>query len=537
MSQRYNKIIKLLFILILVKAIVWALLVPLWHFPDEQAHFGHVAYLAEGGELKRHGKYPDLTEEIYLSEKILGTNRDYQGNNQFTFHPEYRINYSQTINGLKEEEIKSLPLSTRQNFVFKESAYYPHFFYQASSSIYRIFYQSNLFIRVFSLRLFWLSAYLLLIWFVYKIAKLIFPNNLLAVTSIVLLTGFHPMLSFTSAGVTSDNLHNLLFTAVIYFSLAIMAKAKKPRLIDFIGLTLTLSLGLVNKQQFIVAFIIIIPSLVFALIKNKKKILKYSLFLPLVVLIAYWLSPSRMTSLFNLLLKGQIPYLNLTSSSKLAKPGYTLFEHFIFTFKHTIREVLPWYWGVFNWLGVVLPRWVNRVLMRLLVLSGLGLVIYLTKLIKLKKITSQSFYLLFITFVAVVYFISLTIWDWAFMKNNGFSFGIQGRYHFPVIVSHMVLLFFGIKQLAGLFGKFITRLTTLALSAWFIILNNIALYTMADSYYLTSNYNNFIIQASQYKPFFAKGMWLSASLFIYFLLTIYFCLKLTQLIIQNKHEK
>ncbi len=502
-----KRILLWLFLAVLIKSIAWSLLVPLWHTPDEQAHFGHVAFIAEGGDYQRQGLYLDMSEEIYTSLNILGTKRDEQGNNKFTFHPDYRLDYSSNFDGPRENEIKTLPLSARKNFVIKESAYYPHFFYQISALIYKLFYSSDLFVRVFSLRLFWLPAHLLILWFVYKIARIIFPKNNLLVLTAVILTGFQPMLSFVSAGVTSDNLHNLLFTAVIYFSLKIISL---PRWFDYFGLTLSLGLGLVNKQQFFLAFLIIIPAFLM------KKAYKFWLFSPLAIVIVYLLDPARFNNILKLFLQGQIPYLSIKTISDQVRPDYSLWEHFIWTLQHTIKEVLPWYWGVFNWLGVVLPRWVNRVLMRILVVAGLGLTVRLFKIIKEKKITQTDLFLIFLTWTSFSYFVGLMLWDWNHVKNVGFPFGFQGRYYFPTIASHMILLTFGIKEFFGLFGQKITRYSLLFLSIWFIILGGIGLYTMAQSYYDVTNFNNFIVQAGQYKPFFAKGWWLVSVLGLYF---------------------
>lgn len=501
-----------LILTILIKSLIWSLLIPLWHTPDEQAHFGHVAFIAEGGDYLHQGRYLDMSEEIYTSLDILGTKRDEQGNNKFTFHPEYRLDYSSNFDGPREKEIKSLPLAARKNFVIKESAYYPHFFYQISSFIYKLFYSSDLFVRVFSLRLFWLPAHLLMLWFIYKIARLCFPKNNLLVLTATILAGFQPMLSFVSAGVTGDNLHNLLFTAIIYFSLKIIAS---PRWFDYLGLTLSLGLGLVNKQQFFLAFLIIIPSLILSLINHPRKTYKFWLFFPLAIALVYLLDPERFNNILKLFLKGQIPYFSFKAAGEQIRPGYSLWEHFIWTLQHTIKEVLPWYWGVFNWLGVVLPRWVNRVLMRILVVAGLGLIVRLIKIIKEKKITQTDFFLIFLTWTAFSYSFGLMLWDWNHVKNVGFPFGFQGRYYFPVIASHLILLTFGIKEFFGLFGEKIARYSLLILSIWFIILGGIGLYTMAQSYYDVANFKNFIIQASQYKPFFAKSWWLTSALGLY----------------------
>src|SRR3989344_9090120 len=121
--------IKWLLVVILVNTLVWSLFLPLWHTPDEQAHFGHVAYLAEGGTLPM-GRTNDLTQEIAISEQLLGTYRNKYGNNSFTYQPDYRLEYSDTFDGLYEQEIKTLAASTRKEFKDPESPYYPHFFYR-----------------------------------------------------------------------------------------------------------------------------------------------------------------------------------------------------------------------------------------------------------------------------------------------------------------------------------------------------------------------------------------------------------------------
>ena len=517
--------INVVWLAVVIKFLAWSLLVPLWHFPDEQAHFGHVVFIAEGGELPRHGRYPDMTEEIYTSLTILGTKRDEKGNNKFTFHPEYRLPYSDNLTGPQEEEIKSLPLSTRKNFVIRESAYYPHFFYQVSALVYKFFYPADLFVRVFAVRLFWLAAHLLMVWLVYLTAKLIFPQNQFLVLTSAILAGFHPMLSFVSAGVTSDNLHNLLYTAVIYLSLKIAAL---PRRRDFLWLSLVLGVGLINKQQFFIAFTLVVPALVAALIKNRKKTLQYLALLPLVLLVALVLSPARTKNLLAIFFSGQLPYLTFKVRADRVLPDLTLWQHFKATLTHTVREVLPWYWGVFNWLGVVLPRAINRILMRLLAISGLGLMIKLISIIKNKQWTKQTLLLGLTAWAALGYFLSLFIWDFSFTRNNGFSFGVQGRYYFPVISAQMILLAVGVNSVFALFGRRVARYWLLILSLWFLALNLIALFVVASAYYDVTSLSVFIIQASQYKPFFAKGIWLAPVLFAYLASIILLSVKLTQ---------
>lgn len=525
--------LKIFAIVVVLKAIFWVLLIPLWHTPDEQAHFGHVAYLAEGGDPKNHGRYSDMTEEIYASLTILGTQRDDQGNNKFTFHPEYHLPYSDNFYGPQEAEINSLPLETRKNFVIAESAYYPHFYYQISGIVYKLFYHSNLFIRVFAVRLFWLWAHALTVWLAYKIAELIFPKNPLVVIAATVMTAFQPMFSFVAAGVTSDNLHNLMFTAVIYFSLKII---KTPRFFDFLALAAALGIGIVNKQQFLVAFVIVFPAILYNLVKYPKKTFKLLLVLPMALVLAFVLAPNRTSQLVRIFVSGGLPYLNLKNASDQAFSNYSLFDHLAWTLQHTIREVIPWYWGVFNWLGVVFPITVIRILNRLMMMAGLGVLIRAIQVIRTKRFRLEEKLLVFIAWSALAYFLSLTVWDWTFTKNNGFPFGVQGRYHFPVLVSHMILLTVGIRQLFLLVSKKAAKVSLVTLIVGIILLNFLALYIVAGSYYDLSGFQSFIIQASQYKPWFVKGVWLSLALTAYVSGSILLIYQLVKLAIKTNEK-
>lgn len=504
--------IKLLIILILFESLAWSLFIPLWHTPDEQAHFGHVAYLAEGGQLPM-GRGNDLTQEIAISEQLLGTYRNKYGNNNFTYKPDYRLEYTGNLLGKYEQQITNLSLSTRKEFKDPESAYYPHFFYRVSGLIYKLFYSSDLFIRVFNIRLFWLFSHVILVWLAWKIGQLVFPKDKLAAISVAVLTGFQPMLTFVSAGITSDNLYNLLFTAVIYFCLKLKLNLNRWNLL---GLIVVLILGIMVKQQFLIAFAIVLPTLLWLFIKQRQWKLM-GLFSLLFLFLILIFSRGYVVDLWNSIKSGQIPYFE--HKTVLARPDYTLWQHLVYTATHTFREVLPWYWGVFRWLSLTLPRWVNQVMMRLLLVVGIGLVIKL-----FKRKFEPGFWI--IAWSALVYFLALFFWDFQQVRNSGFPFGIQGRYYFSTIVPHMVLLIIGIKSI---WSKLL-----LPLNLWFIALNWIAFYWVTASYYNVSNFKTFIIQSSQYKPFFAKGWWLIIVLGLYFILSVIFSMKLFKVF---RHEK
>ncbi len=173
--------------------------------------------------------------------------------------------------------------------------------------------------------------------------------------------------------------------------------------------------------------------------------------------------------------------------------------------------------------------------MRLLVVSGLGLIIKVYQVIKQKQNTLQNKLLGFVAYSALIYFLSLFFWDWNHVRANGFSFGIQGRYYFPTLIPHMILLVVGYTTVVNLFkNKNIRLVLNYLFIIWFVFLQLIGLHTVAKAYYDLSTFRNFIIQASQYKPWFAKGIFLSSSLVIYFILMIILIWQLTRFILKNE---
>src|SRR3989339_2013091 len=103
----------------------WGFVTPLFEFPDEQVHLETVDYVARYGHVP--GNFtPDVTLEMYKTQELLGTLRNDQGQNDYTYHPEYRLEYVNSLLGKYEDEIKSF--NTPNNRLIKvklEGARYP----------------------------------------------------------------------------------------------------------------------------------------------------------------------------------------------------------------------------------------------------------------------------------------------------------------------------------------------------------------------------------------------------------------------------
>lgn len=496
-------------IVIFLNSLFWLILVPIWQTPDEQIHFGQATFVSEKWR-NPQGPEIDYSAEIDQSTVFLGTQRDKFGNNKFTHHPEYKIEYSDSIKGVHEAEISALKNTPARNtFVKKESSRYPPFYYFLTAVVLKLFSFTDLFTRVFAVRFFNLGIFMVSLYVFWLWAKKIFKNQTLLSQTLVLLIGFQPMLIFSSIGVTSDTLGNLIFAGYIYFMtlLVIDGLPNKRNIFWFIFLTL---LAPLIKPQFIISIPLSLMFLTGFLIfkyrqKSIKPILGVIILGSLIFILFMKINLGPATALTNL--KGNF------SLSSLVK--YT----WEYTLAHTYREVLPWYWGVYKWLGVTYPRVVHRVINRLLILAIFGFGIWLVKNLRAKNKDHFFSLTIILGLLAAVFYGSLTVYDWLSWSMTNYQLGIQGRYLFPTIGIHMLIILIGWQAL------FPVNFKTIAVKflGWFILALNIyALYTVADTYYDLSTFSTFIKQASQYKPVFAKGIFLIGYVLIWIIFLLLF---------------
>jgi hypothetical protein len=512
------KLISLLVLVFFLKQVSWLGLIPMFHFPDEEQHFAQTFFLAEKGRLP-HGAEDDVSFEIDKASEILGTKRSGSGTNKFTYHPEFRIPYSKTEIGIFEKEIEDLNTKeNRKTMVKHEAARYGPVYYFLTSLAYKAFYSYNLFVRLFASRFVSVLLSLLNFLVIFKISKILFKDKLSRIV-LTFMVGFQPMFSFVSSGINSDNLFNLLFSLVLFFCLKIFL-LKRQKVISsnifnvfkVLGLVLVLVLGYYTKEQIFISLPIIVFACLLSLMKRgvKDRLAKFIfLFLGL--------------GLFLFLTRGRIaiPEYNPLGVSKLKE---TFFEYMFWHVKHTIAETIPWYWGVFNWLGVTLPRWVLQLQARLLILSALGFLVYLFKQIKGGKLFStKNLKLFFLLGSAGIYYFAIIFWDYFFRQTHGFSFGIQGRYFFPTIVSHMVFMLVGLKTLVP---KKFKKLFLKVLLLWWGVFSLIGLFTAASAYYKIWPISLFLAQASQYKPLLFKSFGLSINISLFLVLLFYFLYKI-----------
>jgi hypothetical protein len=382
-------------------------------------------------------------------------------------------------------------------------------YYVPAAIIYRLFYNSDLFTKVFFVRLYSVFLLLLNIFIIYRMGRLFFRNNLLFVISFPLLVIFMPMFIFANTGVNSDALGNLFFTAYLYLTLLIFKNGLNLKKI--LLLLSIVFLCIYAKPQFIITFPLSFLSVLIIFLRDTKGIRKkisYSM-ISLIIFGCLYIVSIRNHGLLGLL-PGNGSEFNIGS----------FFKFFMeYTIPHTWKEVLPWYWGIYDWLGVTYPRLVHKIINRVVIISMLGMMYKSVRFILSRKKPDRIQQgIIFLIIIQAVYFTGISYYDWLSWYKSGYQLGVQGRYFFPLISLQMYLLLTGWVSLIpnrwGLKEKGVKLLVILM-----IILNFVALYTVVNTYYNSHNFQflifNFqsifnyikllINNISQYKPWFLKG--------------------------------
>ncbi|MBI2617094.1 DUF2142 domain-containing protein [Candidatus Gottesmanbacteria bacterium] len=484
------------FLAVFFNALVWVSLVPLWHFPDEQAHFGQVAFFAENGRMPIDEEN-DLTQEVYTSEILLGTFRDNLGKNRFTHHPEYRIEYTDSFYGMYEASLAALSKEdTRKQLVHRESTRYPPLYYIPASFFYKFFYHFDLFTRVVTTRIWSLFLFMGTIYITYSLAKRIFQKTQESI-AIAALVGFQPMMIFANVGVNSDALGNFLF--IVFLIAGTLMVLKGINLNRALFLSISSLFCVLSKPQFIITLPLVVLLFFFVAVRDlrRKDFSKRVIILPFIICAVFILLYKKNFGSVGLIDQ----FMKTNNISSLLKFTWE------YSLPHSVREVMPWFWGIYDWLGVTYPRSIHRIINRIVFVAVVGLIPAFFIFVKRKMWYSRRVQsLLFLAGVAFVYIASIFYYDWFSWYTGGYVLGVQGRYLFPTISIYMVILLIGWRQLFS-FNSTLHTWSIFILSLLMICLNIYALYTIAKTYYDISSFSIFLTQVSQYKPWFFKGVY------------------------------
>lgn len=459
--------------------------------PDENAHYSSLNFLYNEGRMPTAKDKDNLSIEEMETEKIFGI---VEGQNKYSYHPDFRVEQISGSIGKYEMVIEALntPIN-RTTYSTHQAALYPPLFYWLTLPFYWISSGGSIITRLFFSRLSSVILTAVTILVAYFIGLEIFRKKSYAIT-IALMTLFFPMTAYIGAGVNSDNLHNLLFTCAALLALKVIKGGWNRDLSLLVGIVI--GLDLITKPQAYILFpIFAIATIVRWKWSEWRQILTaiFYVFVP-ILLIAGWQEIPKFMG-------GSPYYAHLAQYS-----GFENFKIFASGYIRTnLTEMPVWYWGVFKWFGVIMPRawwWIGT---RMIGLSALGLLVQFYRDIKSRKISSETRFVFFALGANLIYVIALFWFDWQFYQQFGRSLGLQARYYMPLLVTQMSLILMGLTNLGWNVssGEWIRR----SIIIFFLGLQLTSFYVQLRSYYDFTSLQVFIDQISQYKPFFAKGDW------------------------------
>jgi hypothetical protein len=199
-----------------------------------------------------------------------------------------------------------------------------------------------------------------------------------------------------------------------------------------------------------------------------------------------------------------LPYWPLSVDEMIANPNFLPSLQSLLA--RVYRETLPWYWGVFKWLGVVFPLPLIRVFKLLMIASLVGWMAMFFQAMRKKSRIEHGWQWFALVLGIVGYVAGLIAWELSAILRLGFGHGIQGRYFFPLIVSQMALLYVGWLQLVP---KSLRARYTKMLTITLVGLGIYSLWYVLSQYYSLESAHLFFQQASHYKSSFAKWPFLA----------------------------
>lgn len=476
---------------------VFSIVIHPFEVPDENSHFSSLIFLSNEGRMPNILDSNNLTLEEYEAEKVFGI---VEHENKYSFHPEFRVEQVAGLEGKGESKIKSLNTSeNRRNYYSFQAATYPPLYYLITLPFYRFVYEADILTRLFFSRFSSVIITLFVILVAYKVGLLVFKNRNFGYT-LALMTLFFPMTTYVGAGISSDNLHNLLFGIATYFSLRAIESGFSKYTAFILGIVV--GLDLITKPQGYILFPIIALAIIVRWEWKDWRSIFSSLF--------YLLTPIILLAGWQELPKFILGNSNVGVTSYTARAieygGIDNFKIFIEAYiKTTLSEMIVWYWGVFKWFGVIMPKpwwWIAN---RLVGLSVIGILLGLVKDLKNHQYSWHSKVALFGIGANFIYVASICWFDWQFYQEYGRSLGLQARYYMPLLISQMCLFLLGLTNLG--WNDKIKEFIRKGMIVFFLGLQLTSFYVQISSYYDLQPIRTLIEQISQYKPFYAKGDW------------------------------
>lgn len=416
--------------LILLINAVWMLVIPPFQSPDEQAHLRYIQFIAEE---KRVPVADEIKNNVFLesSPAIEALIENEQAHKIF-----HNRNYHYDFEDSKKSDIEGFNAAHLFN--------HPPFYYILGAILYTVFSSLGIKTILYVIRFSNLIFVGLNFVYGYLFARSVSKNKYLQL-SLPMILCLWPMFMFVNSGINSDV---SLFTSYIatFYYLLVFTQKKEVSASTHFAASLWIAIGLLSKAQYFMIAPFILGVIALRLLKNfnKKRFLLYVS--PLVLPLLYFLH--------NILTFGHL-FPNAGGPTGIVRDnifkvvatcesmpithyiGELVYPRYLIVYKGFI--------GNFGWLDTQFPKFVYVGFAVIVILSFLGLGIWLINGRKHVGTLLRKFGMLLAPVVALEIFYIFLFLD-SYTKKCYTGFPTQGRYYFPLLLPVISVLIIGLKN-------------------------------------------------------------------------------------------
>ncbi|MFA6184014.1 MAG: phospholipid carrier-dependent glycosyltransferase [Parcubacteria group bacterium] len=438
--------ISLLLLVFLLKGFLFVTILPIFQGPDEPIHYATIQYFAEPKEknwdiqkIDKEDFFPDgdNTNTYHYSQEIKKTAEISQFD-EIKFHG---TNTSLFLSGSDGAIEQTLPQASWKKYIDSYPPSIvggPSLYYLVTSQIEKFFSSSDILVRFFSIRIFSVFLGILTVLLAYLTTlKAGFTQKQALVISTII--AFQPMFTQTAAIINYDIPLIFAFSLFTYATVALLRHGFQWKYFCF--LFLGALVGILVKGTGLILPVLIFPILIYLIYQKtdfglgKKKFFFYlsALF---VIAIAFFIifGPKGTTEIFT----------DFSATSNFSSPLESLQKYIVITAERWDFFELT-YWGSFGWLDAQVSDYVLIFiwLTEIVALAGIVYAFFFKKIPS--SFLPEKKYIIFMILMLVALQGLIRFYDWKIFYSDGsIIIGTPGRYFLPNIISHFLVLFFGL---------------------------------------------------------------------------------------------
>ena len=453
----------------------------MWEGFDEPAHFAYVQHIVENKELPTVNS--TISNEVWYTMDKLPLNTYLADRGKF--YAPFWSSFNLTQSKIDQNTISNIPTieRTRGSGGIWE-AQLPPMAHLVQVPIYLLFYNQDILVRAYALRIFSVLVTALAIFISYRTIALIFKDYFMRLGSLMFMV-FNPMFTMDISRVNNEFFTILEFSLFLYLITKFLKE--KPSIKLCLSIGLVIGFGLLTKQTFIAAFFLV-P--IFVWLKcwqtknnsSKNKWISFlkntGMILAVTIIISIWWYYDKIKS-------GN--FSGITALHPLTVHDY-ITGFFQISWYNYYQQFFGNFWGAFGWNFNYPPYPYMEVVEIACIGSTIGLgILILRKLYhkRLQIIYDWRYQCIFVMFLSIIIIIlGQSFLNIQFYKIYGFYF-TNGWYLFIALTAISILFMLGFKSL--IFNFRIKKMETEFLLAEFvtlIVFSSTIFFYLLRKYYL-----------------------------------------------------